>query len=246
MGKIQEAEEAKQKAEEAKQNAIANAKDDELRKAMEAEKQAEATRKQLIEEARQKREAEQKAERIAEEQRVEDARLKAEAEAAKAKKEEEKREKHLQRLLAKARKAAKYRDVSGLRAALADAEAAGFDSEFQFARTALEEELQLRDKEAREKFLESLDGVAKSQDVGAMRSAIKEGGELGFDSELEPVRKALQEELQSRQAGAADVRKKQEELAAQFKTSKEAQEFGGAVLAAQWRAAAREVAKRGD
>ena len=56
----------------------------------------------------------------------------------------------------------------------------------------------------------------------------------------------LEEELQSRQAGAADVRKKQEELAAQFKTSKEAQEFGGAVLAAQWRAAAREVAKRGD
>ena len=81
----------------------------------------------------------------------------------------------------------------------------------------------------------------------------------GLDVELQPLREALQEVQELRRAALLKARKAQEKLANDFKTAKEAQarpflvlksslkeDFGGPVLAAQWRAAVKEVQKPFD
>jgi len=86
--------------------------------------------------------------------------------------------------------------------------------------------------------------VVKSRDIKALKAAVADGEAVGgLEDLLVPVRKAVEEEFELRQAAALKVRKQKEELAAQFKDAKEASDFGGAILAAQWRAAVREVAK---
>lgn len=51
------------------------------------------------------------------------------------------------------------------------------------------------------------------------------------------MRKALEEKVALLHEIALAFWKKQEKLAAEFKTAKEAQDLGGAILVAQWRAA---------
>merc|ERR1712113_352605 len=82
-----------------------------------------------------------------------------------------------------------------------------------------------------------------SRDVDTLKAAIADGEKAGLIDELEPVRKALEEEVKRRRAAVVNARKAAEKLASEFKTAKEAQDFGGAILAAQWRAAVKEVSK---
>jgi hypothetical protein len=82
-----------------------------------------------------------------------------------------------------------------------------------------------------------------ADNIAAMRAAIAEGEAIGFQLELEPMQKALEDELSKRLAQAQEERAKQEKLAGEFASAKEAQDFGGSVLVAQWRAAVAEVTK---
>lgn len=100
-----------------------------------------------------------------------------------------------------------------------------------------------KDKETRERLLATLSEVAQSRDGYTLRTFIAEGESVGLDQELQPVREALQEVNELRKAALWKARQAQEKLASEFKTAKEAQDFGGPVLAAQWRAAVKEVAK---
>merc|ERR1712032_639161 len=95
----------------------------------------------------------------------------------------------------------------------------------------------------REHFLLHLEILTQSHDTMAMRAAIDEGVALGFQHELDFLRNALEEELTHMRARALEFRMEQEKLAAEFKTAKEAQDLGGAILVAQWRAAVSAVAK---
>lgn len=106
-----------------------------------------------------------------------------------------------------------------------------------------EEEAARRRKERKAEVLALIPEMAQNSDAYTLRTFIKEAESFGFDKELEPVRAALQEEEERRAAAQLKARKAQEELAAQFKNAKEASDFGGAILAAQWRAAVREIQK---
>merc|ERR1712032_1487923 len=94
----------------------------------------------------------------------------------------------------------------------------------------------------RDHFLLHLDILIQSHDTMAMRAAISGGEALGFQQELDVLRKAHEEELSHMRAKALEFRSEQEKLATEFKTSKEAQDLGGAILVAQWRAAVSAVA----
>lgn len=98
-------------------------------------------------------------------------------------------------------------------------------------------------KEKREELLRRLKEVCTSHNVEALRAAIRDGEEVSLVAEVEPAKQALEEELVRRRAVASKARKAAEKLAGEFKTAQEAQEFGGAILAAQWRAAVKEVSK---
>merc|ERR1712217_803082 len=103
---------------------------------------------------------------------------------------------------------------------------------------------QLLAEERRTRFLTDLPTVVDCHETLAIRAAIAEGEALGFsEEELGPLRTALEEELSQMIARAMEFRKEQEKLAAEFRTAKEAQDLGGAILVAQWRAAVAEVAK---
>jgi len=224
--------------------------------AAEEEKKAEIQRQmreeqERMEEARQKKLAEEEAARLEEERKAEEEREKereriaeierqAEAarqaeerrrqvEAEKARQAEEERERLRKRLL----ELLESDDMAALRIGIAD----GLDA-------GLEAEVGLAQERFKKLLIISLGAVAKSRDVKAMRSAIADAEAVGVCEEhVEPVRKALEDELASRKAVQLKARKSKEELAAQFKDAKEAQDFGGAILAAQWRAAVREIAK---
>ncbi|CAJ1381276.1 unnamed protein product [Effrenium voratum] len=106
-----------------------------------------------------------------------------------------------------------------------------------------EEQAANKAKEIRERLLATMHELAQSRDGYVLRSAIAEGESVGLNAELQPLREALKEVHELRKAALLKARKAQEKLANDFKTAKEAQDFGGAVLAAQWRAAQKEVAK---
>eukprot|EP00930_Biecheleria_cincta_P098529 TRINITY_DN90183_c0_g1_i1.p1 TRINITY_DN90183_c0_g1~~TRINITY_DN90183_c0_g1_i1.p1 ORF type:complete len:561 (-),score=156.75 TRINITY_DN90183_c0_g1_i1:128-1810(-) len=106
-----------------------------------------------------------------------------------------------------------------------------------------EEEAARKRKERKEQILREIPEMAHNRDAYTLRTFIKEAEGFGFDKELEPVRAALREEEKRRAAAALKARKAQEDLAAQFKDAKEAADFGGSILAAQWRAAVREIQK---
>lgn len=136
-------------------------------------------------------------------------------------------------------------DVDAIEEALRLGESQGVPSELieRFRRELDEQREQKKAQERRERFFAELQKVLKSDSIPDMRGAIAEGEALGLDSELEPARKAIEEELQRRMAKALEERQAQEKLAGEFKSAKEAQDFGGVVLVAQWRAAVAEVAK---
>lgn len=238
--RIVEAEVRARKEEEAIRKALADA---------EEEKKAEILRQmreeqQRAEDERQRKLAEEEAERKEEERRVEEERQRVLAEKEAARKAEEKREREEAEkarkekeardlLLARLREAPESHDLAVLRAAIADGEAAGLTSELEPVRAAFKREI-----------LASFQSLIDSRDVNALRSAIADGEAMGFsEDELAPVRKALEDELARRKSERLKARKAKEELAAQFKTQKEAHELGGAILVAQWKAAVREVAK---
>lgn len=220
--------------------------------AAEEEKKAEIIRQikeqqQKEEEARQlrlaKEEAERKEqERIEEEQRQKElAERAAEAEAQRLKEErrlqeiEEKRIKELekrQKLLQCIEHAVASRKLESLRSALAEGKAAGLDEELEPLLVVLKEVL-----------IASVEEICKCRDCNLMQLAIADYESFGMSSEAEMVKKALEEELATRKAASEKARKAKEELAAQFKDAKEAHDFGGAILAAQWRAAVREISK---
>lgn len=106
-----------------------------------------------------------------------------------------------------------------------------------------EEEAANKAKEIRERLLATMHELAQSRDGWVLKNAIAEGESVGLDLELQPLREALKEVQELRKAALLKARKAQEKLANDFKTAKEAQDFGGAVLAAQWRAAVKEVQK---
>jgi len=95
----------------------------------------------------------------------------------------------------------------------------------------------------RDNFLLHLDILTQSHDTMAMRAAIDEGVGLGFQHELDVLRNALEEELNHMKARALEFRREQEKLATEFKTAKEVQDLGGAILVAQWRAAVSAVSE---
>jgi len=106
-----------------------------------------------------------------------------------------------------------------------------------------EEEAAKKAKETRERLLATMHELAQSRDGWVLKNAIAEGESVGLDLELQPLREALKEVQELRKAALLKARKAQEKLANDFKTAKEAQDFGGPVLAAQWRAAVKEVQK---
>lgn len=141
-------------------------------------------------------------------------------------------------------------DVDAIEDAISTAEAYGvsaelvdkFRQQLEADRLQKEELKRLQEaQQAREEFLESLKSL-EADNVPDMRAAIAQGEALGFEDELVPVRKALEDELARRLAKAKEERTKHEKIFAEFKCAKEAQEFGGSVVSAQWRAAAAEVA----
>ncbi|CAK9050825.1 unnamed protein product [Durusdinium trenchii] len=110
-------------------------------------------------------------------------------------------------------------------------------------RKQAEEEAARKAKEIRERLLATMQELAQSRDGWVLKNAIAEGESVGLDAELQPLREALKEVHELRKAALLKARKAQEKLANDFKTAKEAQDFGGPVLAAQWRAAVKEVQK---
>jgi len=101
----------------------------------------------------------------------------------------------------------------------------------------------LREAERRRAaFLARLQSLPEGS-VLAIKAAIKEGEELGMEVELAVLREKLEKELSRRMEKAKEERAKCEKLAKEFKDAKEAQDFGGGVLVAQWRAAVAEIAK---
>jgi len=225
------------------------------RKVRERRKRVERQKKER-EQARMDEEARSRGFANAEEERLFLLQQKSQAEQeAIRKREEAEAEAARQKLLAEEEEERRLQEVERRRLAeeeekkrVAEEKAAKKEAERREAERKREEARQKAEaerlaKEARERFLINLPEVIKSRDVKALNGAIAEGESYGYLSQLEPVRKALEEELQHRKAVALKARKAAEELAGQFKDAKEAQDFGGAILAAQWRAAVREVAK---
>lgn len=182
--------------------------------------------------------------------REEEARKKAEADVEEARKaeafrqqrEEEKRLAEERRREEEERKAAEEerQKVLAEKAAKLAAEAAEKAAEEE-ARRKVEEA-----RKAREDLIGRLRDAVHSRNTEQLRTAMAEAEAAGLHNELEPLRQALQMELAARRAAAVKARKAAEKLAADFKSAKEAQDCGGATLAAQWRAAVKEVAKPFD
>jgi len=94
----------------------------------------------------------------------------------------------------------------------------------------------------RDEFLAGLPTI-QPDNILALRGAITEGEAFGFEQELEPIRKAIEDELSRRMEHAKEERAAHEKLAGEFKSAKEVQDFAGNVLVAQWRAAVLEISK---
>lgn len=188
--------------------------------------------KRQEEERRQEEEARREAQAAAE-------RAKREAEEQRKREEERKAEEERQRIHAEEQR---RRADAERRAEEARREEARAAEEARLRKVA-EEDARNREKEIRERILGSLAELAQSRDGYVLRTAIAEGESVGLKEELAPLRSALAEVDELRKAALLKARKAQEKLAGDFKTAKEAQDFGGPILAAQWRAAVKEVAK---
>mmetsp|Transcript_91507 Transcript_91507/g.144584 ORF Transcript_91507/g.144584 Transcript_91507/m.144584 type:complete len:577 (+) Transcript_91507:126-1856(+) len=232
MRRVVEEEERKLRQDEALREAVAAAREEtkaEIIREMKEQQQKEEEARQLRIEKEEAARKEQ--ERIEEEQRQKElAEREAEAEALRLK--EEKRLEERQKLLSCIEHAIASRKLENMRTALADGKSAGLDSELEPLRVVMEEVL-----------IASVEDICKCHDVTAMQAALADYEAFNMQSEADKVRKALEEELSNRKAVADKARKAKEELAAQFKDAQEAKDFGGAILAAQWRAAVREISK---
>eukprot|EP00929_Paragymnodinium_shiwhaense_P030441 TRINITY_DN17251_c0_g1_i2.p1 TRINITY_DN17251_c0_g1~~TRINITY_DN17251_c0_g1_i2.p1 ORF type:complete len:619 (+),score=226.66 TRINITY_DN17251_c0_g1_i2:168-2024(+) len=198
-------------------------------------------------------------EMIDEQRREEEARKKALADAEEERREREFREQQEEerRLEAEARAQAQEARRKAEEARL-KMEAEEKAREAERKRLAAEEAARKREAEQRrreeekaaetrlkkETFLQRLKDAAEGHDLVAMNEILAEGEAAGSADELlQPVREARVAEIALRRAKAWKAREAKEKLAKDFKTAKEAQEFGGSVLSAQWKAAVREVAK---
>jgi len=199
--------------------------------AMEVAKREEEARKKAEADAEEVRKAE-----LFRQQQEEEKRL-----AQERRKEEEERkaaEEERQRVLAE--KAAKLEEERRLEEEARQREAAQLAAQEE-ARRKVEEA-----RKAREDLIGRLREAVHSRNTEQLRTAMAEAEAAGLHNELEPLRKALQQELAARRAAAVKARKAAEKLATDFKSAKDAQDCGGATLAAQWRAAVKEVAKPFD
>jgi len=199
--------------------------------AMEAQRREEELRKKAEADAEEQRKANEFRQQQQEEKRQAEERRKEEEERKAA--EEER-----QRVLAE--KAAKLEE---------EKRAAEEARQRELAEKAAQEEAERKAEEARrarEELIARLRAAVQSRNTEALRSAIAEAEAAGLTHELEPLRKALQEELARRRAAAVKARKAAEKLASEFSSAKDAQDCGGPTLAAQWRAAVKEVAKPFD
>jgi len=104
-------------------------------------------------------------------------------------------------------------------------------------------------RQERESLLKRLQEASQSRSTEIVRAAITEGEASGHAQDedmkqlLAQLQNVLNEELLRRRAAARKARQAAEKLASEFKSAKQAQECGGATLAAQWRAAVKEVAR---
>jgi hypothetical protein len=143
------------------------------------------------------------------------------------------------------RAAMQNNDIDAIEESICMAEVAGVSIALVAqARQVFGEEIEKRDaQKRRERFLVDSEALCQSHDTMGMRAAIAEGEALGFQSEVEVLREALEKVLTQLRARALEFRKEQEKLAPEFRTPKEAQDLGGEILAAQWRAAVAAVQK---
>jgi len=199
--------------------------------AMEEARREEEARKKALADEEEVRKAELFRQQREEEKRIQEERRREEEERKAA--EEER-----QRVLAQ--KAAKLEEERRLEEEARQREA---------AEKAAQEEAQRKAEEARkarEDLIARIREAVHSRNTEQLRSAIAEAQAAGLHNEVEPLRQALQQELATRRAAAVKARAAAEKLAADFQSAKEAQDCGGATLAAQWRAAVKEVAKPFD
>jgi len=194
---------------------------------MEAQRREEEAQKKALADAEEVRKAELFQQQREEERRQEEERRKEEEERKAA--EEER-----QRVLAE--KAAKLEEERRAHEELRQQEAARVEAE-QRAEEA---------RKAREELISRLREAVSSRNTEALRSAIAEAETAGLTCELGPLKKALEEELVRRRAAVVKARKAAEKLASDFTSAKEAQDCGGPTLAAQWRAAVRELGRPFD
>jgi len=215
--KLKERRLRKQRLDEAERRKL-HAELEEMRRQEDERRQEEDARREAAAAAeRAKREAEEKKKREEEQ--------KAEAERQRIMAEEQRRQEEAERKAEEARREAAKTAEAARQQKLAEEDAAN------------------KEKETRERILGSLAELAQSRDGYVLRTAIAEGESVGLNAELDPLRAALAEVEELRKAALLKARKAQEKLANDFKTVKEAQDFGGPILAAQWRAAVKEVAK---
>jgi len=97
--------------------------------------------------------------------------------------------------------------------------------------------------------MKQLQEASQSRSIAVIRAAIAEGEASGHAQDedmkqlLAQLHNILDEELFRRRAAAKKARQAAEQLASEFKSAEEAQACGGSTLAAQWRAAVKEVAR---
>jgi len=159
--------------------------------------------------------------------------------------EEERQAAEVRRLEEEERKAAEEARQRALAEKAAQLEAERIEKEQQLE---LERQMEVARQE-RESFLKRLQEASQSRGTEVVRAAIAEGEASVYAQDedvkqlLAQLQNVLNEELLRRRAAARKARQAAEKLASEFKDAKEAQECGGATLAAQWRAAVKEVAK---
>lgn len=101
-------------------------------------------------------------------------------------------------------------------------------------------------RKAREDLIARIREAVHNKNAERLRSLMLEAEAAGLQQELEPLRRVLQQELAFRRTAALKARRAAEKLVADYASAKEAQDVGGPTLAAQWRAAVKEVAKPFD
>jgi len=159
--------------------------------------------------------------------------------------EEERHAAEVRRLEEEERQAAEEARQRVLAEKAAQLEAERIEKEQQLE---LERQMGAARKE-RESLLKRLQEASQSRSTEIVRAAIAEGEASCYAQDqdtkqlLAQLHNVFNEELLRRRAAARKARQAAEKLASEFKSAKEAQELGGPTLAAQWRAAVKEVAR---